>query len=235
MATVNALRIGGDAFPSKGYPPLSVFKVPVVSGLTGCFVFSGGPKIALTNWAGGPDATLYGALEDHDGYCTVVDVIDTHIPETPAMTFFALFRTIVGPGNSGVMGTFAGGENEGISLFAYSGSPLLNALVEKAGGADTINVNMEHGVWTIASLTSPATGATVERNHTLGTQATSTNTGASKTTGSEKVHIGGLPVVFRAPIDLALAVIFNRALTTGETTAMEAWAREHAEAFGLEA
>ncbi|WP_108500537.1 hypothetical protein [Paracoccus indicus] len=230
------IYLGDDVtLPGTGYPPLAAFQVPYPANLKGAFFLGNGEKIGLRNWAGGADAVPVGspawggnfATLSQDGY------LQTDIDETLAMSLFVVTReTSSDP--VGFIGTYGGGTTRGISLYAGSGATSMTASIGRVGGGGSVGVTSNTTSWGVYSLQVPSTGAATLKNHTTGNANNSAGTEDRVANGAGLIRLGRLyDSGFIGQSDMALALIYDRALSDAEAGVVAAFSRDYAVGRGI--
>lgn len=231
------IYLGDDVtLPGTGYPPLAAFQVPYPANLKGAFFLGNGETIGLRNWAGGADAVPIGspawggsfATLSQDGY------LQTDIDETLAMSLFVVARETTTQG-VGYIGNYQGGSNIGVTLYTSANASVIQANAGRSGGASgSVGITSDTAAWGAYGLTVPASGAMTLHNFTTGGKAASSATGAREVNGVGKLRIGRLLSPSHVgPVNMALALVYDRALSDAEAGVVAAFSRDYAVGRGI--
>lgn len=236
MATVNVLNIGDDVvLPSGSYLPLSAFKIPVLAGLEGCFMLGQGRALAAKNYAPGkPDGSVVGVIADTAGYLRLgpSGYIQTDIDETLAMSYILIGRETSADG-AAFIGNFGGGAAYGVSLYAGSGATSLTLNAGRTSGSGSVGVTSNTAAWGMYSARVPSSGAATLRNLTSAGANNSVNTDARQISGGGKIRIGNFYSGFGGQVDVVLAMILSRYITTEDESALADWGRGYGAGLGF--
>lgn len=232
MAT-NALNLGEVELPGI---PVAAFNLPVTDSLEGMFFFTDGLNVAKTNFAPGkPDGVIVGAPVASDGYVTfsaATGHLQTQVPETANMTVVSIVRRQAS-GNTPFVGNYGPSGGVGVGLYTTDD----NRIYATAGrdGAGPIQVFALGAVstWALVVARINASGNTRIQNLTAATTASSaTGNRVVSTNGPMKVGRFN-EAVFAAANQSMATLFFSRVLTDGELTAIQTWAKEFADAYGV--
>nr|WP_312622601.1 hypothetical protein [Pseudomonas juntendi] len=230
----NALNLG-VSLPGEGYPSIYGFEIPVVSGLTGAYLFGEGLSMLGYNYAPGmPDASVIGTPTVGNGFASfgAAAYLQTAAEESANMTIFTVARASGSSGLAGLVGNF--GSSLGIILYADLSLKYAigNAQRSAEGGANLPEANLAS--FQIYGFRAPAAAGSLVKNYSRGASIVSAN-GAGRvvsTVGPLRVgrSYSGSPT---QPNDQVLALIYNRALTDVEMDSVAAWARRYCVAKGI--
>lgn len=239
MAIINALNIGSVTLPGGGYPPLSAFKLPVRTGLTGLFLLGNGLALAAKNYAGGADAELVGSPVDGGGFVGLspASFIQTDVAETLDFSIFVIGRKPAGaPAGEAV---FVGNANPGASQLGtslYTVSGLINYNVDRTPtGGTTGSVTSNAANFGLYSLRATAAGVVDIFNHTTTNGSISSNTNPRAATGAGPFRIGTMygGSSFTSNPDVNMVMIYNRKVSDAERAVIADWARGYAAECGI--
>ena len=234
-----ALNINAGITEYNGIPPLSAFNIPVQTGLAYAGIYSAGSSMAQKNFSLGLDGVVTGgAVTGYEGYCKIPDgcVIDTGIEATLAISMLAVFRSPDETDALGIMGDYESDTNPGVGMFVGGAQEDSAQYVIENSAGSTMPTralpNPETG-FNLMGFAAPAVGsATVFTVPGKTTQATE-YTRAQTTSGN--ILIGGLNnSLYKQEIDMALALIWTREITTSEIDQMITWAVEHMANYGID-
>lgn len=231
-----AFDVGDFNLPGTGYLPTAAFSIPVMDGLAGAYLLGGGEEHGLINWADEDRSlTTVGtpAWEDGHAVLSAANYLDTGIAETPAMTLVVIGRRTSAV-NTAFVGNYRDQTNIGIALYAQTANQNIVANADRGSGGGSVQVAGNTDQLRLYSLTVPASGAMTIRDHTAGTSATGTQTGARVVETADTIRIGSFPGVgFPGVAHVSAALVFTRALTIPELAEVEAWGKEVGAFYGL--
>ncbi len=237
MATVNALNIGAVTLPGGGYPPLSAFKLPVRTGLTGLFLLGNGLALSSKNYAGGADAELVGSPVDGGGFVSLspASFIQTDVAETLDFSIFTIGRKPSGSpaGEAVFVGNFGVGQ-VGTSIYTVSGLIQYNVDRTPTGGT-TGSVTSNAAAFGLYSVRATAAGVVDVFNHTTTNGSISPNVNPRAATGAGPFRIGTMygGSSFTSNPDMNMVMIYNRKVSDAERTVIADWARGYAAECGI--
>lgn len=232
----NALNLGDVALPGGGYLSLFGLKIPVTSGLEGAFLLGDGIESCAKNYAEGKaDAKIVGSPVDSGTYTKFGGgaYIDTGVPETAAQTLIAVGRVGAAvPANTEARFlTTLSSPGAGSRLYQAS-KTAINVNAAKNNAADSLGLlrAADDTMHLVVARTS-SSSLLVLNDKTIGTTASSTVTGLTRTVSPRNFEIGSSPVA--ASTEMLLAMVYSRVLTDPEVESVTAWARNYAQSKGF--
>lgn len=235
MALSTYLKMRDASLPSGGHPPVAGMTIPVLSGLVGAYLTSGGAAMATLNCVSfESDAQVAGSPQDVDRYVRfgAGASVKTPHPETAAATILFIGRKTSSETPAGAVGAYnLGGEaGDGILLFAPGASWTLQ--VKAASGRVLVAFTADVTAWGMYAATVPALGGGYAiRNLTTGVINVSSSTSDRLVTDSKFFELGDSKQLWS--VDTLGALIYNRVLTGDEIDQLETWGRRYAADFGV--
>lgn len=230
----NALNLG-VALPGDGYPAMSGFEIPVISGLAGAYLFGEGASMLGYNYAPGmADAVVVGTPVIGAGYASFgADAyLQTAVAEAADMTIFSVARSSGSSGLAGLVGNF--GTSLGIIMYLELTNRLVigNAQRTSDGGANLGESNISK--FQIYGFRAPAAAASLQKNYSRNASAVSSNATSRVISSVGPLRVGrsyaGSPTQAH---DQVLALIYSRALSDAEMDSVAAWARKYCASKGI--
>ncbi len=235
MTIVRALKIGDTDI--AGAPPVEAFAIPVQTGLLGAFFLGEGVDTGIRNWAGDDIAVVSGSPTWADGYCSFSGGgrIITNVAETLAMTLVLVARRTDDAVATGFLGNYSGtAPANGVSLRAVAGNNYLqgsSARVGSPSGTTAQNPALIDS-WTAAVFTTPESGASTNTDAVSGASGLSASEADRIINGLGNMQIGAVGSLI-GDCDVAMVLMYNRALSAGEVSDIGAFAIGYAERRGL--
>ncbi|TKD32606.1 hypothetical protein [Azotobacter chroococcum] len=237
----NVLNLGNIILPGGGYPSIYGFKIPVIDGLEGCFLFGDGEEMIAKNYAPGKNnATVIGtptagsasAVFDGDNY------LQTDIAEEADMTLISVARDptfSAGDEFGALIGNNFAVANGGVALW-LNNNPAANANAIKGGASDSVAISLNTGVFGLYSYRAKSGAPSTLHAMTTGQSATSASSGARTLDNARTLRIGRIgseSESYKGQNEQLLALIFSRALSDEEQAAIAAWARSYCTSKGI--
>lgn len=238
MAIVNTFNIGDVTLPGDGYPPLAAFQIPVTSGLVSALFLGDGASLIADDFAPGAGAAdILGSPVSSAGY-TALSGSSYVLPEaceTDAMTLLVIAKKGNAAEAAGFIGNISTATSGGVGIYSAAGASSVSATAVRAGSppGTTVTAAATPDAWGMYALSVPSSGALTFYNLTTGGVGTSVAAGPRVSNGT-RIRVGTVAHSgYGGATDLVLSLVYNRALSTAEMTALSTWARSYAAGLGL--
>lgn len=235
--TIRALDIGAATLPNLAYPPIEAFNVPVTSGLTGVFFCGDGPNAAGVNWATGNPVSVIGSPAWSDGFATFGGgaYLSLNISEAIEMSALIVVKRNNPALNAGYLGNWGTSPMGGFAFFSQTGDADLQGVASRTGVPNStfrVDTNTIDD-WTLGAVIIPNSATGRIYNETAGIDSSTAAT--SRALGSStNLFLGTLPDAgYAGGNSIAMALVFNRAISVPEKNTLAAWARDYAARRGI--